>query len=95
MYLHIGGDAVLQTDEIIGIFDFDSASRGRGTLDFLKRREKSGRLIQSHGDAMPRSFTLTASDMVYISPVTTETLHKRLTPSAHQALETEKKAWIR
>ena len=88
MYLHIGGDTALQTKEIVGLFDFDGASRGRGTLDFLRRREKDGRLIERHGDAMPRSFAVTASDRVYLSPVTTETLYKRL-------LETEKKIWIR
>jgi len=77
MYLHIGGDTVLQTDEVIGLFDLDGASRGKGTQGFLHRREKDGRLIQTLEDSLPRSFAVTASDRVYLSPITIETLYHR------------------
>jgi hypothetical protein len=78
MYLHIGGETVLQSGEIVGLFDLDGASRGKGTRDFLEVRAKDGRLTEVHGEAMPRTFAVTADDKVYISPVTSETLNKRL-----------------
>jgi regulator of extracellular matrix RemA (YlzA/DUF370 family) len=84
MYIHIGGETVLQTGGIVGLFDLDGASQGKGTRDFLRRCEKEGRLVQVRGDALPRSFMVTASDKVYLSPTTTETLYKRL----------ESKRWI-
>jgi hypothetical protein len=78
MYLHIGGETVLQTDKIIGLFDFDGATRQKGTRDFLDRRDGDGRLHQVRGDALPRTFALTEDDRVYLSPISTETLYKRL-----------------
>jgi len=86
LYLRIGGETVLPSGEIVGLFDLDGASRGKGTRDFLSRREKTGRVVQVREDALPRSFALTASDKVYLSPVTTETLHRRIQ-------ETENRAW--
>ncbi len=80
MYLHIGGGHTLPTREIVGLFDLDGASRGRGTREFLERREKEGRLIHTGGSAVPRSFTLTADDKAYLSPVTAATLKSRLSP---------------
>ncbi len=81
MYLHIGGGHTLPTREIVGLFDLDGASRERGTRDFLERREKEGKIIHTGGSAVPRSFTLTADDKVYLSPVTAATLKSRLTPA--------------
>jgi hypothetical protein len=78
LYLHIGGDTVLRSGDIAGIFDFDGVTRQKASQDFLNRREKSGYLFQVRGDALPRSFVLTASDTVYLSPITAETLCKRL-----------------
>jgi regulator of extracellular matrix RemA (YlzA/DUF370 family) len=78
LYFHIGGGIVLQSDELIGIFDMDGATRGKATRNFLRRREKEGRLITAHGDDLPRAFALTASDTAILSPITTETLCKKV-----------------
>jgi hypothetical protein len=86
--LHIGGGAVLKTSGIIGLFDLDGTTKGRSTQNFLRRREKDKRLFTVTGDGLPRSFILTAPDSVYVSPVTAETLNRRLQG-------TEKRAWIK
>ncbi|MDR1669517.1 MAG: DUF370 domain-containing protein [Oscillospiraceae bacterium] len=82
MYLHIGGEYTLPAREIVGLFDLDGTTRGRGTRDFLARREKEGKL--TGGSVLPRSFVLTANDRVYLSPITTATLKSRLFPGAFQ-----------
>lgn len=92
MYLHIGGDTALNTDEIIGLFDLDGASQGRGTLAYLQKREKDGLLASVREDIMPRSFVITENrgrEIVYLSPVTTGTLVKRLSEMGKE------EAWIK
>ena len=79
MYFHIGGGVVLKSEELIGLFDLDGATRGKATRDFLRRHEKEGRLTSAHGDDLPRTFALTAQDKSVLSPITTETLYRKLT----------------
>jgi len=88
VYLHIGGDTALRADEIVGLFDLDGCSRGQDTRRFLRNREKDGRLPRTAEGVLPRSFAVKADGTVYLSPVTTATLHKRL-------LETETEGWTR
>jgi regulator of extracellular matrix RemA (YlzA/DUF370 family) len=88
MYLHVGGETALQYGRIVGVFDLDGCSRGKDTNRFLQNRERGGRLSQTADGILPRSFTVTADDKVYLSPVTSTTLQKRL-------METEKIAWIK
>ena len=40
MLLHIGGDTVVRTGDIIGIFDMDTSTVGKATRDFLTRAEQ-------------------------------------------------------
>jgi len=88
LYLHIGGDTALLLSGVIGVFDLDGCSQGQDTNRFLHNREKDGRLGQAMEEALPRSFIVKADDTVYLSPVTTATLTKRLS-------ETENRQWIR
>lgn len=43
MLLHIGGDTVVRTGDIIGIFDMDTSTVGKATRDFLTRAEHKSR----------------------------------------------------
>jgi hypothetical protein len=78
LYFHIGGGVVLQSDELVGIFDFDGATRGKATQNFLRRHEKEGRLAPAHGDDLPRTLAVTVADKSILSPITTETLYRKL-----------------
>jgi len=79
LYFHIGGGVVIQDGELIGLFDLDGVTRGKATRDFLRRREKEGRLLSAHGDALPRTIALTSDDKSILSPITTETLYRKVT----------------
>ena len=59
MYLNIGADILIKDEEIVGIFDLDSASVGADTKAMLRSKEKSGMVIQA-GYELPKSFVFTA-----------------------------------
>ena len=44
MFLHLGQDTIITTDEIIGIFDLDTSTVMKSTRDFLSMmsKEKKG-----------------------------------------------------
>ncbi len=80
MYIHLGNNTMLPTNEIIGIFDLENASVSKRTRQFLTKAEKEGRVITISYD-LPRSFVVagkTAKDIkVYISQISSSTLLKR------------------
>lgn len=80
MYIHLGNNIMLPTNEIIGIFDLENTSVSKRTRDFLKKAEKAGRVITVSCD-LPRSFVVAGKNKddikVYISQISSSTLLKR------------------
>jgi hypothetical protein len=79
MYLHLGQDTVVKTDDILGIFDLDTATIARTTRDYLTQAEKAGRVVNVSQE-LPKSFVVceTAGEtVVYISQISSGTLRKR------------------
>ena len=78
MYLHIGGDFILSTRYIIGIFDFESAiDQTQTSISFIQRAEAKDQ-IEIVSPDIPRSYIVTV-DRVYLSPISTATLRRRIT----------------
>lgn len=75
MYLNIGEDFVLKTDDITGIFDLDKTTVNKATRDFLAKAQKENRVILTSYD-LPKSFII-AKEKIYLSPLNTSTLLKR------------------
>ena len=81
MYLHLGGDKVIKTRDIIGIFDMDTSTVQKNTRDYLKEAEKSGDVI-TISDDLPKSFVVvnkkkSKEKTVYITQISSSTLNKR------------------
>ncbi len=80
MYIHLGNNIMLPTNEIIGIFDLENSSVSKRTRDFLSKAEKEGRVITISYD-LPRSFVIAGKKLedskVYISQISSSTLLKR------------------
>ena len=79
MYLHLGGDTVVSTGDVLGIFDLDNASWSKHTREFLRRVQQEGRVINVTDD-LPRSMVLCrvgGEERVYISLLSSTTLMKR------------------
>ena len=75
MYLNIGEDFVLKTEDITGIFDLDKTTVNKATRDFLAKAQKENRVILTTYD-LPKSFII-AKEKIYLSPLNTSTLLKR------------------
>ena len=82
MYLHLGQDTVVSTQDVIGVFDLDTATVAKATRTYLSAREKEKRVVTVSFE-LPRSFTVCAKpdgkdETVYLSPLSPVTLEKRV-----------------
>lgn len=57
MYLHLGKGRIVNTEEIIGIFDLDITSQSHITRKYLSMAEKAGQVINASED-IPKSFVV-------------------------------------
>ncbi len=80
MYLHLGNDVVIPTDEIIGIFDLDKSTVKKVTRDYLRISEQNGEVINVSSE-LPKSFVVCENNkknLVYINQISSATLLKRM-----------------
>ena len=75
-YLRTGGDTVLRSDTIIGIFDMDNTTTSKHTIAFLNHAEQEGRVVNIAAD-IPASFIVT-DEGVYLAQPAPRTLRGRL-----------------
>jgi hypothetical protein len=77
MYIHIGGEYSIPEKTILGIFDFDEVTGAESiTSEYLKKAEMENR-IEIVSYELPRSIVV-AMDKVYISPISSRTIRKRM-----------------
>lgn len=81
MYIHLGQETVVKTDDVIGIFDLDSTTISKHTRNFLNRAEKKGEVITITYE-LPKSFVLCKEQgkgdrKIYLSQISSSTLVKR------------------
>lgn len=82
MYIHLGGDTVIKTERITGIFDMDTSTVNKATRDYLSAAEKEGRIIYVNFE-LPKSFVVCGGE-VYVCPLNTATLLKRINDNKNQ-----------
>ena len=79
MYLRVEENIVVNTNDIIGIFEMDNTTVSRLGRTFLAKSEKNGLIINSTDD-LPKSFVVTddgESTKIFISSVSSKILAKR------------------
>ena len=79
MYLHLGKGTVVNTAEIVAIFDLDITSQSYLTRRYLSMAEKSGQVVNAAED-IPKSFVVCERDgkrTLYLSQMSSATLLKR------------------
>lgn len=79
MYLHLGSDVSVHTDDIVGIFDIEKVTVEKYMNEYLSVCQKQGKIYYVSLD-MPKSI-IVCTDVVYISNVSPLTLRKRLNSS--------------
>lgn len=75
MYIHIGNDVEVLSDDIIGIFDIESTSVSKMTVNFLSQSQKDNKIYTVSMD-MPKAFVV-CSDKTYITNIANITISKR------------------
>ena len=79
MYIHLGLDKIVKSEDIVGIFDLDNTTIQKSSRNFLARSEKSGQVENVCTD-LPKSYVICEKDgvnKVYITQISTLTLLKR------------------
>ena len=84
MYLHLGQGTVVRKQDILGIFDPDTATVQKASREYLNTAQKKGELITVSYE-LPKSFVVcappkrrsSAGDRVYVSQISPATLRKR------------------
>lgn len=76
MYIYLGGNTVISSNEILGIFDMDNSTVNKATRDYLSNSEKNKKVIYVNYE-LPKSF-IVCKDKIYICPLNTSTLLKRV-----------------
>lgn len=76
MYLHLGGEKVIRTSELIAIFDI-SIEEIKLTGQFL-HTARMNKKVETIGEEEPKSIVVTDSK-IYYSPISSTTLKKRAT----------------
>ncbi|MEG0546418.1 MAG: DUF370 domain-containing protein [Oscillospiraceae bacterium] len=80
MYVLVGAEKAIKTEDILGIFDLDNTTVSKSTREYLNFAEKSGQADTVSYD-LPKSFIVTIEKKkrkVYISPFATGTIFKRI-----------------
>ena len=86
MYLHLGQDTVVRQSEVVGIFDLESTTVVAKTREFLKKAEQKKNVVNVSFE-LPASFVVcstpgTDDNKVYITPISAQTLKKRVESGA-------------
>lgn len=79
MILHLGGDTVVSTKNIIAIFDMETTKISRTSREFLRIAKEEG-FIQKISEDQPKTFILAEinkKSVIYLSPISSTTLLKR------------------
>lgn len=80
MYLHLGQDTVIKTQNIVGIFDLETSTISKDTRNFLAKAQKEGWVVNVSME-MPKSFVFCSDRKkkvtVYVSQISSPTLLKR------------------
>ena len=75
MFLFLGGDISVRSEDVIGVFDIEECSVSRTTAEYLNSCQKKS-LIVNVSEDIPKSF-IVAADHTYISNVSHKTICKR------------------
>ena len=81
MFLHIGGEYIIKTKYIVGMFDMDNSTVSASTRNFLARAEKKGLVVYTTRE-LPRTFIIYKEKKfcrIYVTQLSCATLQKRNT----------------
>lgn len=84
MFLYLGGDRVISSDELVGIFDVSVGKSSPASASFLDRAAFGDR-IEILGKEESKSLVVTRTK-IYFSPISAHALRKRIESASRPAL---------
>ncbi|WEK54248.1 MAG: DUF370 domain-containing protein [Candidatus Cohnella colombiensis] len=75
MYIHLGGEKLIRSSQLIAIFDISIEQSSKLSKQFVQHAQ-SNREVETIGEEDPKSIVITEKK-VYYSPISTTTLKKR------------------
>lgn len=75
MFIHLGGDKIIRSSELIAIFDLSIEQNSKISKQFVAEAVKEKR-VEVIGEEESKSLVVTV-DKVYYSPISSATLKKR------------------
>ena len=76
MYIDIDTDFLIESDDVVGIFDLDNTTTNKFTNDFLNTLQKENKITYLVSD-IPKSFILMNDGSVYVMELSSQILKKR------------------
>lgn len=80
MYLHLGNDTVVNSEDIIAMMDLESSSMSKFSKEFLKISTEEG-FVENVSDEIPKSFIICEKDgqsVIYVTNISTKALSGRV-----------------
>lgn len=80
MYLHLGQETVVRTQDIVGVFDLDNTTVSKRTRGYLKRAQVENRVVNVTTE-LPKSFIVCRQayrEIIYLSQLSPSTLLRRI-----------------
>lgn len=75
MYIHLGGEKIIRTSQLVAIFDISIEQSSKLSKQFVVHAQKN-KEVETIGEEDPKSIVVT-EHKVYYSPISTSTLKKR------------------
>ncbi|XID91742.1 extracellular matrix regulator RemB [Paenibacillaceae bacterium WGS1546] len=75
MYIHLGGEKIIRTSQVVAIFDVSIEQSSKLSRQFVLHAQKN-KEVETIGEEDPKSIVVT-EHKVYYSPISTSTLKKR------------------
>jgi extracellular matrix regulatory protein B len=75
MYIHLGGEKIIRTSQLVAIFDVSIEQSSKLSRQFVAQAQKKHG-VETIGEEDPKSIVVT-EERVYYSPISTSTLKKR------------------
>ena len=80
MFLHLGGNFIVDKKDIVAIMDLESSTISKITKEYLKDMEIHKNVINVEEKILPKSYVIVKNEKenkLYISPIAAQTLLKR------------------
>lgn len=80
MYLHLGQDYIIPFEQVVTVFDMDTATASKRTQRFIARLKEEGRIVELYDD-LPRAGVLCTGalgEYLYLTQLSPQALQRRV-----------------